>query len=498
MWSAQSIVGRGLQRQDFASQGNAVFFVVFNLMGTVFVLTLFISVFMRTYTEHTGVAFLTAEQRSWMELRKLLRHVAPSKRPSNKNKPKWKDWCYKKAVQKHGRWSRTITVTLCLHLILLMVEYYPEPYWWIRTRDFIFLVFTVIYMANIVIRIIGLSWSRFRRSSWDLYSLLSVSGTFITTILLLARYDSVTYYQLHKLFLVSIALLLIPRNNSLDQLFKTAAASLTSILNLLATWCILFLVYAIAMTQTFGLTRFGSQGTNNLNFRDVPRALIVLFRMSVGEGWNQIMEDYATIQPPLCVEGSTFFDSDCGSDAWARTLFISWNIVSMYIFVSLFVSLIYESFSYVYQRSSGHDIVNRDETRRFKQAWATFDPEGTGYITKEEFPRLLGELSGVFAMRIYDEEDSVHRILEDVQVQAPGSRAASIATTTGAMGIDLRKLNARIAQIDGKKVRERRYRYNIFYEEVMVSADPERGISFTSVLMILAHYNIISDNKSLK
>ena len=34
---------------------------------------------------------------------------------------------------------------------------------------------------------------------------------------------------------------------SLDQLFKTAAASLTSILNLLATWLILFLVYAIAM-----------------------------------------------------------------------------------------------------------------------------------------------------------------------------------------------------------------------------------------------------------
>ena len=146
----------------------------------------------------------------------------------------------------------------------------------------------------------------------------------------------------------------------MDQLFKTAAASLTSILNLLATWLILFLVYAIAMTQTFGLTRFGSAGTNNVNFRDVPRALIVLFRMSVGEGWNEIMEDYANIRPPLCVSGDSFFESDCGSANWARALFISWNILSMYIFVSLFVSLIYESFSYVYQRSSGHEIVNRD------------------------------------------------------------------------------------------------------------------------------------------
>src|ERR1700716_2083733 len=111
----------------------------------------------------------------------------------------------------------------------------------------------------------------------------------------------------------------------------------------------------------------------------------------------------------------------------------------MYIFVSLFVSLIYESFSYVYQRSSGLSIVTREETRRFKQAWATFDPQGTGYISKENFPRLLGELSGVFAMRIYDEEDSVRRILEDVQVETPSMRASSVASASQATGIDLKK-----------------------------------------------------------
>lgn len=195
--------------------------------------------------------------------------------------------------------------------------------------------------------------------------------------------------------MVSIALLLIPRNNQLDQLFKTAAASLTAIGNLLATWFVLFVVYAIALTQTFGLTRFGKMETGNLNFRDVPKALILLFRMSCGEAWNQIMEDFATITYPNCVLEKRFFDSDCGSAAWARFLFISWNILSMYIFVSMFVSLIFESFSYVYQRSSGLSIVSREEIRRFKQAWATFDPQGKGFISKEAFPRLLG-VSGTF------------------------------------------------------------------------------------------------------
>lgn len=256
--------------------------------------------------------------------------------------------------------------------------------------DFIFLILSLIYIANITIRLVGLTWKRFRRSSWDLYSIVAVGGTFITTIAALSNANDRNFTRVHKLFLVSIALLLIPRNNQLDQLFKTAAASLTVIGNLLATWFVLFLVYAIALTQTFGLTKFGKMETSNLNFRTVPKALILLFRMSNGEGWNQIMEDFATTTSPQCVVSENFFDSDCGSAAWARALFISWNILSMYIFVSLFVSLIFESFSYVYQQSSGLSAVSREEIRRFKQAWATFDPEGTGFISREAFPRLLG------------------------------------------------------------------------------------------------------------
>lgn len=256
--------------------------------------------------------------------------------------------------------------------------------------DFVFLGFTIFYIANIIVRILGLSWKRFSRSSWDLYSIVAVSGTVITTLLQFSKPDSEVYVQLHKLFLVSIALLLIPRSNQLDQLFKTAAASFSAIANLLATWFVLFLVYAIALTQTFGLTRFGQLETGNQNFRTVLKALILLFRMSCGESWNNIMENFATIKAPLCVSDSDFSKSDCGSATWARLLFISWNILSMYIFVSLFVSLIFESFSYVYQRSSGLSVVSREEIRRFKQAWATFDPEGSGFISREAFPRLLG------------------------------------------------------------------------------------------------------------
>ncbi|OJJ49743.1 hypothetical protein ASPZODRAFT_89183 [Penicilliopsis zonata CBS 506.65] len=492
--SAMSITGVDVQPQDNASPANGLFFVVFNLLGAVFVLTLFVSVFMRNYTEQTGVAFLTAEQRSWLELRKLLRQISPSKRSLDQKSKQWQIRCYKIAVKKHGRWAKFVTGVLMLHLLLLVLEFYPEVKMWDYIRGALFFLFTFVYLANVIIRVIGLGWQRFTRSSWDLYSMVAVPGTFTTTILNLISSNQAILI-LNKLFLVSIALMLIPRNNQLDQLFKTAAASFTAIGNLLATWFVLFLVFAIALNQTFGLTKFGENETNNLNFRDVPKALIFLFRTSCGEGWNQLMEDFAGLETPFCTYSDNFLDNDCGSAVWARTLFIAWNIISMYIFVSLFVSLIFESFSYVYQRSSGLYVISREEIRRFKQAWATFDPDGVGYISKEQFPRLLGELSGIFAMRIYEGEFTIGSILEQCTVTRRDSLVPGMRSVDG---VDLDKLSEIVQRLPVETIRKRRQRLNIFYEEVLVSADPVRGISFHSCLMILAHYNVISDSKSLR
>lgn len=256
--------------------------------------------------------------------------------------------------------------------------------------DVFFVAFILFYTANIMVRIIGLTWARFRKSSWDVYSIVVVGACCLITLTRLFSIDGRIQVQLTKNSLVLIVLLLIPRNNQLDQLFKTAAASLPAVSNLLATWFVLFLVYAIALTQTLGLTKFGPSENGSINFRTVPKALVLLFRLSCGEGWNTIMEDYATMTEPKCTYTGDFLKSDCGSPHWARALFISWNILSMYIFVSLFVSLIFESFSYVYQRSSGLSVVSREEIRKYKRAWARFDPEGTGYISKQMFPRLLG------------------------------------------------------------------------------------------------------------
>ena len=101
-------------------------------------------------------------------------------------------------------------------------------------------------------------------------------------------------------------------------------------------------------------------------------------------------------------------------------------------------------------------------------------------------------------MGIYDGDYSVRAILEDCRATAWEYPRSSLTSGRVVEGVDLDMLNNRLRGLPVNDIRQRRARMNIFYQEVLVSADPERGISFTSLLMILAHYNVINDTKSLR
>ena len=65
-------------------------------------------------------------------------------------------------------------------------------------------------------------------------------------------------------------------------------------------------------------------------------------------------------------------------------------------------------------------------------------------------------------------------------------------------GLDLDKLGERLRHIPLEEIQHRRQRMEVFYQEMLLSADPDRGISFSTCLMILAHYNVIEDSRSLR
>lgn len=101
-------------------------------------------------------------------------------------------------------------------------------------------------------------------------------------------------------------------------------------------------------------------------------------------------------------------------------------------------------------------------------------------------------------MRIYDGDFTVGRLIEQCGVVPRRASNLPVPGREATQEIDIISLNRCLSDLPIAEIRRRRQRMNTFYEEVLVSSDPDRGIQFTSLLMILAHHKVINDNKSLR
>lgn len=101
-------------------------------------------------------------------------------------------------------------------------------------------------------------------------------------------------------------------------------------------------------------------------------------------------------------------------------------------------------------------------------------------------------------MRIYPAEFSIAKIKDECRVHRKSTVLPLTEDRLEPVIIDLKLLNEKLKKMPIDEIRQRRNELNVFYAEVLHSADPDRGINFTALLMILAHYKIINDNKSLR
>jgi hypothetical protein len=482
--SVMSITGKNSNPETFASRYNGIFSISYHILSTIFILTLFVSVIIKNYSETRGTAFLTDEQLAWYEIKKILNLVRPSRRPPYRTEGTIRHYLLVKVQDKTSWIHKTEKILLGCLTILLCIEYYPATNNMDNVRNALIVVNMFLFTLCFLAKLYCLGFRLFFKRKWEVYGLfVSICGFAFTLVGVVGTWRDI-FYNFQKLSLVGALLLWIPRSSRLDQLFKTGSASFLVIGNLLITWFILFLAYAIAFNQVFGLTRIGPNGSSNMNFRSVSKALVLLFRMSCGEGWNELMSDFL-VSPPHCVQGTGFTDSDCGSHAYAYILFISWNIISMYIFTNMFVSLIYENFSYVFQGRSAD--ITRHDIKLFKKAWVQFDPEGTGYIDSKDLYKFLRSTEGYFSMNIYHGRYSVKNILKD-----------SMAETDDIYHVDRVALNAALKNMSGIVYKQRREIFERFCTQALMEADPEKGISFNKLLLQFPLYRTMDENKCLK
>ncbi|CAI5758731.1 unnamed protein product [Candida verbasci] len=481
--------GIGTVPSTNATPFNGFFIVLFNFISIVFILTLFVSVIISNYSKTTGRAYMTTDQISWYQVKKILVQVKPSKRKKPENLKMIKKFCYKMTVERNLIWNRILNIILFFHVVALLAECFPSSSGLNTFRTVIYEIASISFFLNAVMLLIGQGFKTFFHYRWNVFNFLISFGAFITTQISFKIEPNSPFFNFNKLFLVAILLFIIPRSDRLSQLLRFASASLPSLIALSFTWIIVFLVFAIAMNQFFGLTKIGPNGSNNINLRSVPKTLIVLFRCSFGEGWNYIMEDY-TLSQPFCTIGDNIDRNDCGSKQYAYILFIAWNIISMYIFLNMFVSLILDSFDYINHKSSYSQLIQREELRKFKRTWQKFDPQGTGYIKPIELPKLLHSLQGSLSFHFYTGSLEIKELCKNWITRNSPNNPYDLT-------LHYEELDKILSQMDIPKIRERRKAYEMFIEEALLTMElnEDPGISFTRIILQLPLYTTFDTGK---
>lgn len=495
-----NITTYGEQPNLFYTPGNGFFVIFFIFVATIFIINLFISIIINNYQVQTGIAFLSNDQYGWYEVKKVLSRVTLGKGINESNMSYWQNRVYNFITKKKGIWSRYTAFILLLHFAALVSECYPDSYNGESVRTGIYLFTTLNLFINQTLFLYAIGMKAFFIKKWNIIITFLITTAFIMSAFALNYRSKNVFYNLYKVCLVSVLCLAIPQIDALYQLLKCGSTALVSLLTILYTWLVLYLAFAIAMNQVFGLTKIGPNTSGNINARTVTKALILLFRNSFGEGWNYIMDDFK-LSMPYCTSYGQY--TDCGNIIGAQIFFIVWNILSMYIFLNILISVVITNFSYVYHGSGPHKLITREELRKFKKAWRKFDPNGTGFIYEHDLYRFLSSLDGVLSYHVYPKYVSLGSIYRRVVLDENPGNGYDVK-------INVTRLEEILSLIDYGEIRQRRLRYARLVSELLntatiVPVDNEshhqvgviRKIPFSDSLQLVGFYSTFEDSTCL-
>jgi hypothetical protein len=522
MKNTMNIVGERMQPRDEVSWWYCLYFVVYFLGVQLIGISTFIAVIINNHREFTGIAEITEDEKNWIDLKKQLNQVKPSKKMVNyPSDLGLKRWCFKIVTDKRSWWNRMITLSYFSIFILVMAGYYQMSETWRLIRLWLIIGCLCLSAINEAIQLYG-------RGS-DVYLANPINTIFliinIFAILLqmslstinlanvkdtlqsinLSDYDKygltvIFFKKLGFCLSLVVSMKLIVKLDPLLQLIYILKASLKDILELAYVWFIIFVIFAIAMNQGFGGLKWGTNMSYHVNANNYLAIFLMLFRISTGEGWNDIMYDFK-VQAPNCVINENYLESDCGDPWLATILFISFHTISVYIFSSMFVVFLLDTFSYCYEIFASFSFVSRQDLREFKRNWSQVDPLGLGYVQKPDLVKLLKGLETPFKIRFFPMKfNPIHMCNEYNRKYKEKFGYVGWKRGTPPSEIDpevlkdyCKWLNKQLDLLKTSKLKQRKDKFNLIYIECcqFILHSKGKGLEFNKFLLLIAQYKII-------
>ncbi|KAG2529910.1 hypothetical protein BBO99_00000965 [Phytophthora kernoviae] len=395
--------GIGMQPIRDNNMNWALFFVAFIMVGSFFVVNLFVGViidnFNRMKAALGGDFMLTPEQKKWIEAQKAASRVGPVRIMKPPQHPLRRFLFY---AVKAKRFEWFIMICIIVNTFLMAGQYFGESTMQAYVINIVNEFFAAVFTVEAVIKLTAFSWEYFE-DQWNQFDFFVVLGTLLSVIVEMFTGASVrSLAMLVRVFRVTRILRLVKASKSIRQILLTLYIALPGLSNITSILFLMLFIYSTMGVQLFAKIALNDNIDSHANFRDFGKAFLLLLRSATGEAWDTCMHDLAS-STPGCVDdppynpmmcGFNDFDgciplNGCGSPI-AFAFFCSFTLLVTYVMLNLTIAVILEGFSLSHEDEE--PLFDQDLLEEFQVKWADIDPKATGFVKVDMILQLVNTL----------------------------------------------------------------------------------------------------------
>ena len=362
-----SIDARGIDRQPFENydQSVALFFVIFIMFGSFFLLEMFVGAVVTSYNmlneESEGGAFQSDRQKkavAEMVLRK-------------KDDVYEATFDFQEPIHKFFESSlveNIISGCIVLNVGVMALYFYDMSTSYEGMLDTFNDIFTFIFAVEAFFKLVaGPSWYfKSGANCYDFFVVVVTLGEFIYKAAAGPDGADIPGAAVLRVFRMARLFRLMRRIKTLMDLVVTIMTAVPTLVNVGSVLFLVYFIFAVLGMHLFGKVKRGEFLNEHANFETFPGSLLTIFRMSTGESWNGIMHD-CQISPPDCTTG---IGGDCGSPALSPAFFVLVQLVGQFIMLNLFIAVMLEY--YQRQQDSVESYLTTAEKDAFDEHWERF------------------------------------------------------------------------------------------------------------------------------
>lgn len=385
MHTAMDARGGDLNPEHNASWWSAFYFVALVIVGSFYIVRVFVGVFIDQFGYINGSKLLTERQKLWRDMHRFALRMVPQHlhtRPESR----LGGLCYD--MVQHRHFSTVMTGVLLANMVVLASTTFDQDAWRDDMLTYTDVVFVVLYALEATARCMeARNWRSYLRG-WNLFELIIVVGSGLT--LGLWAQEGSFLLKAGRPFRFLRAFRVIRFSPALDSLWNTIVITFPAVFNVAALLMIFMFAFAGVAVQLFPNVRYGLYLTHQANFTDFPRAFMLLFQLMTGEGWVNIMED-SRVGPPHCSTAAPGIGGDtvdeCGFQTGGRLFYFSFVLCCSYIFLNLFVAVVLDTVTFGLLKERA--IITTGHLVGFQREWSKLDPAATGRIPHYRLRELV-------------------------------------------------------------------------------------------------------------